>query len=49
MSQIELLRQLLYKEIELGNLEKILCVSQQLDELILCYTLNQVDLHRSVV
>lgn len=49
MSQIEFLRQLLYREIELGNFEKILYVSQQLDELILFYTLNQIDFQKNAV
>ena len=46
MNQLEYLRQKLYGEIELGNVESILRVSQQLDELIVCYTANQIIINR---
>ena len=42
MSQIENLREKLHNEMERGNFENILRVSQELDELILRYYLTDI-------
>lgn len=46
VSQIECLRQKLYKEIESGSPDMVLHISQQLDELILYYTVNALYLSK---
>ncbi|MCX7922182.1 MAG: aspartyl-phosphate phosphatase Spo0E family protein [Clostridia bacterium] len=46
MSQLECLREKLYKVIETGDTEYILKISQELDELILNYMETQVNTSR---
>ncbi len=43
MSQIEYLREKLHKAIADGGRDEILKISQELDKIIVCYMMNQVD------